>query len=81
MEARKLNKVYTIDAREAQAWADDGYDIYDRGKLVKRGSGQTVPRADFDNQAVEIVGLKAEVAALKKENASLKGQLTKLKKA
>ena len=74
MEARKLNKVYTIDEREAQSWADDGYDVYDRGKLVKRGAGRTVPLADYDK-------LQADVAALKRENATLKGQLTKLKKA
>ncbi len=66
MEARKLNKVYQIDAREAQAWADDGYDIYDRGKLKARGSGYTVPMADYEKLKAENARLKAEIAKLKK---------------
>ena len=81
MEARKLNKVYQIDGREAQAWADEGYDIYERGKLVQRGSGQVIALGEYDRLQAEADGLKAEIAKMKSENASLKGQVTKLKKA
>ena len=81
MEARKLNKVYQIDEREAQAWADDGYDIYHRGKLVQRGSGKTVPLGEYDKLQAEAEGLRAEITKMKAENANLKGQVTKLKKA
>lgn len=88
MEARKLNKVYQIDEREAQAWADDGYDIYNRGRLVQRGSGKTVPLGEYDKLQAENAGLKdeaeglrAEITKMKAENANLKGQITKLKKA
>jgi hypothetical protein len=66
VEARKLNKVYQIDAREAQAWADDGYDIYDHGKLKLHAAGKSVPLADHEKALEENRKLKAEIAKLKK---------------
>lgn len=66
MEARKLNKVYQIDPREAKEWAAEGYDVYDNGKLKLHAAGKTVPMADHEKALAENRKLKAEIAKLKK---------------
>lgn len=60
MEARKLNKVYDIDKSQADAYAAQGYDIYDGKKLVKHGAGKTVPLAEYEKVKAELERLKAK---------------------
>lgn len=62
MEARKANKVYQIDKLQADAYAAQGYDIYDGAKLVKHAAGKTVPIAEYER-------LQAELASAKRSRA------------
>ncbi len=65
MEARKDNKVYQVDKTEADAYAAAGYDIYDKGKLVKHAAGKTVPIAQYEALEAEVKKLKAELKKAK----------------
>lgn len=67
MEARKGNKVYSIDKREADAFAANGYDIYEGGKLVKHAVGKTVPIEEYERVAAELEALKKPKARTSKK--------------
>ena len=65
MEARKLNKVYQIDRQQADAYAAQGYDIYDGSKLVKHAKGKSVPIAEYEKVVAELEKLKKAKAEAK----------------
>lgn len=67
MEARKGNKVYSIDKREADAFAANGYDIYEGGKLVKHAVGKTVPIEEHERVVAELEALKKPKARTAKK--------------
>lgn len=48
MEARKGNKVYQVDEREATEYANRGFDIFEDGILVQHAKGKTVPIAEYE---------------------------------
>ena len=66
MEARKANKVYRIDDRQADEYAAAGYDVYDGGKLVKHAKGKTVPIAEYEKVVAELERLKKAKAPAKR---------------
>ena len=62
MKAAKENKVYTIHAQEAAAYAAQGFDITDdSGRILRHAAGKTVPYEQY--------------AALQEENRRLRNQL------
>lgn len=75
--AVKANKQVAIDEKEAEQYANDGYDIYEKSgattQIVMHAADKTVPyaqhgalKAELDASKAEIKALKAEVEALKK---------------
>jgi hypothetical protein len=64
MTAEKGNKVYSIDESMKARYLNDGFDIYEDGKLLEYGKGKTVSYAEYE--------------ALQKENAALKAQVQEL---
>ena len=66
LQARKGNKVYTIDERETDGYAAQGYDIYEGDKLVKHAIGKTVPIDEYEKDKAELEALKAAKPAAKK---------------
>lgn len=67
MEARKGNKVYQVDEREAEAYRANGFDLYKNGKLVKHAIGKTVSIEKYEEALARIEEL--ENAAKKSEKA------------
>lgn len=65
LQARKSNKVYTVDEKQADAYAAAGYDIYDGNKLVKHAVGKTVPIAEHEKALVRIAELEKQLKAKK----------------
>lgn len=66
MEARKLNKVLTIEKAEQQSYQHAGYDIYsDDGKLVARGESKVVTAKKFDEALAKIAELEAKLKGKK----------------
>ena len=65
MKAKKSNRCYSIEPREANHFQAQGYDIYDDdGKIVMYGAGKTVSIESY--------------VALKKQNESLQEMIDKL---
>lgn len=81
MTAVKANRCYTIDESQVNAFAKDGYDIYDADKIVKYGAGKTVTFEVYMALKEENEALKAELEELKSkpENEALKEELEELK--
>ena len=46
MEARKENKVYTIDTHQKDAYLKQGYDIYEDGKIIEYTPLKTIKYSD-----------------------------------
>lgn len=67
MLAVKANRCYTIDESQVNAFAKDGYDIYDGDKIIKYGAGKTVPFEQYMAIKEELEVLKAEFESLKAE--------------
>lgn len=68
MQARKGNKVYQIyDEISADAYAANGYDIYDNGKLIRHAVGKTVPIAKYEEALARIAELEAQTSKTKAE--------------
>lgn len=67
MEARKGNKLYQIDKTQADAYAAQGYDIFDGKKLVKHGAGKSVSIEAYEKVLAENEELKAKLAAKDKK--------------
>ena len=64
-EARKDNKVYTIDARQKDAYLKQGFDIYEGGKIIEYTPLKTIKYSDH----VKVVNeLKEKLAATSKDN-------------
>jgi len=79
MTAVKANRCYTIDESQANAFAKEGYDIYDGGKIVKYGAGKTVTFGQYMDLKDENEALEAECEQLKTENEALKTECEELK--
>ena len=64
MKAAKENKVYTIHAQEAAAYAAQGFDITDdSGRIIEYAAGKTVPFAQYAAVLEENRRLKQQLAA------------------
>lgn len=74
MEARKENKVYQIDPREADYYAAQGYDLYDGLKLVKHAANKSVPIEIYEQALAEIERLEKDLAKAKKAKKTEEGE-------
>lgn len=66
LQAAKLNKVYDIEETQAEQYAAMGYDIYERGNIVRHAANKTVPYAKYEEALAEIDKLKKQLAAAKR---------------
>lgn len=64
-EARKENKVYTIDDRQKNAYLKQGFDIYKNGKIVEHTPLKTIKYSDH---LKEIEKLKNQLNAHAHDN-------------
>ncbi len=63
-EARKDNKVYTIDARQKDAYLKQGFDIYEGGKIIEHTPLKTIKYSDH----IKVVNeLKEKLATAPKD--------------
>lgn len=60
LEARKENKVYTIDERQKDAYLKQGFDIYKNGKVIEYTPLKTIKYSDHINKIKEIKELEAK---------------------
>ena len=68
MVAVKGNREYKIkDEAAKEKFINEGYDIYDKGKLVAHGKGKKVDITELDKVVKERDALKAELDKLKKD--------------
>lgn len=54
LEARKENKVYTIDERQKDAYLKQGFDIYKNGKVIEYTPLKTIKYSDHINKIKEL---------------------------
>lgn len=66
LQAAKGNKEYDIEEAQAEQYAAMGYDIYDRGNVVRHATNKVVPYAKYEEALVEIDSLKKQLAAAKR---------------
>jgi uncharacterized small protein (DUF1192 family) len=63
--AKKGNRQYTINEAEIKLYQNQGYDIYECGKLVKHGAGKVIAYTSYQDALEKIAALESEIAALK----------------
>ena len=81
MVAVKGNREYKIkDEAAKEKFINEGYDIYDKGKLVAHGKGKKVDITELDKAVRERDTLKAELDKVVKERDTLKAELDKVVK-
>ena len=69
MVAVKGNREYKIkDDAAKEKYINEGYDIYDKGKIVAHGKGKKVDVAEFEKVVKERDALKAELDKIKKDS-------------
>lgn len=80
MIAIKENRQYTINDTDVQAFAKDGYDVYDdHGNIIAYGVGKTVPYEKYVKAEAQIERLQEEIIALQEQILKLKKPVTKKK--
>ena len=62
--AKKGNKEVYVDNVSRQRYANDGFTIYEDGRIVEYGRGATAPLPDFLALIEENARLKAEIVRL-----------------
>lgn len=72
MEARKGNKVYQVDEREAEAYRSQGFDLYKGGKLFKHAIGKTVSIEQYEEALKRIEQLEAQLSKAEGEEPEAK---------
>lgn len=75
MIAVKGNKAYTIEGREAKAWAARGYDVYGDDGIVEHGSGKTVSREEHERALARIAELEEALRDLSVDAAVRDGEV------
>lgn len=82
MYAVKGNREYKIiDEKHKNKLLAEGYDIYDKGKIVAHAKGKTVDYAKYEAVVNEHEALKAKHAETLKELEALKGEQEKSAKS
>lgn len=80
MYAVKGNREYkVVDENHKNKLLAEGYDIYDKGKIVAHAKGKTVDYEKYEAVANELEALKAEHVETLKELEVLKGEQEKPK--
>ena len=82
MVALKENRQYTINDTDVQAFAKEGYDVYDdKGNIVAYGIGKTVPYEKYAKLMMQVESLQEEIIELREQvkKAEAKKKTTKKK--
>ncbi len=70
MRAEKGNKVYEISEADKKRYQEEGFDIYEDGKLIASGRGKMISFKEYENLKEENVKLKEKLKSAGEESDS-----------
>jgi hypothetical protein len=70
--AEKGNKVYSIDETMKARYLNDGFDIYEDGKILEYGNGKTVEYKEYAKVVEENEALRKKIAELEGKSTTKK---------
>ncbi len=68
MIARKDNKEYTVDKYSKDAYLNDGYDIYENGKVVAYSPKKQVSLGEYEELDAQVKELTAKLEEVSKSS-------------
>lgn len=79
-KARKLNKEYSIDAKDKNKYLKAGYDVYSEDGTVEYAENKTVSYEEYIElkNKLETLNTGVDIETLESENESLKGTIETL---